>query len=525
MKSSTRTLLLVVAGVVLHGAAVFAEGPPRAEIQVMRAAAHRVSSPLGETIHFAPQLPAPAARALALRRPDVPGGNQRRGGGGGTFTDPALQTSYPSGFAATLLTSGDGISADGVVPPDANLAVGDTQVVEVVNTEFAVYDKSGALLLGPAHIHTLFTGLGGMCETDDGGDPIVFFDQIAHRWFISQLEYNGNFTSNLLCTAVSTSADATGSYVLYEWNFGSNLPDYPKIGVWPDAYYFSANLFWRGAIFLGADACALDRNAMVAGLPAIGVCFSSSQPSLLPASLDGSALPSPGEPGFYVGLGSSALNIYKFHVNFVTPGSSTFTGVSRSIEAYRQACGGGACVPQPATTTQLDTLGDRLMYRLSYRRFATYESLLVNHSVQIRSSSNQTGVRWYEIRNPNGSPVVYQQSTFAPDATRYRWMGSIAQDRQGNMLLGYSAGNATLFPSIGYSGRLATDPVNQLQTEFVYFFGNGSQTTYSRWGDYTSVAVDPVDDCTFWFAGEYLPATGVFNWHTRLESLKFPGCS
>jgi hypothetical protein len=491
----------------------------------MNAAAHRLSARLGDTVRFAPELPTPAARALALRKPDSPGGNGGgRGGGGGTFTDSALQTSYPSGFAPTLVRSIEGISADGTVPPDANLAVGSTQVVEVVNTEFAVYDKSGALLLGPAPIHTLFTGLGGMCETNDGGDPIVFFDQVAGRWFVSQLEYNNTFTTNLLCTAVSTSADATGTYVLYEWDFGSNLPDYPKIGVWPDAYYFSANLFYRGSIFQGADACALDRSAMVAGTDATGVCFSSSQASLLPASLDGSTLPDPGEPGFYVGLGSSALTIYKFHVDFVNINNSSFTSVSRPVAAYRQACGGGACVPQPSTTMQLDTLADRLMYRLSYRRFATYESLLVNHSVQIRSSSNQSGVRWYEIRNPNTSPVIYQQSTFAPDTTRYRWMGSVAQDKQGNMLLGYSAGNATLFPSIGYSGRLATDPINQLEAEGPYFVGSGSQTTYSRWGDYTSVAIDPVDDCTFWFAGEYLPATGVFNWHTLLESFKFPGC-
>jgi len=524
MKRSLRILPPVFVAAVLGAAAAFAEAPPRAEIRMMSAAAHRLSS-LGDAVHHGPVLPPEAARVIALRKPDTPGGGRGHGGGGGgTWTDPALQTSYQSAFAATLSKSVEGIGANGSIPPDANLAVGDTQVVEMVNTEFAVYDKSGTLQLGPVRIHTLFTGLGGMCETNDGGDPIVFFDQIAHRWFISQLEYNSNFTSNLVCTAVSTTADATGGYVLYEWDFGSNLPDYPKFGVWPDAYYFSANMFLQASLFLGAEACAFDRNAMINGLAAVAVCFNSGDASLLPASLDGSTLPNSGEPGFYLALESSGLNLYRFHVDFATPANSTLTGVSLATQSIHQACGGGSCVPQPGTATQLDTLADRLMYRLSYRRFATYESLLVNHSVQVRSSSNQAGVRWYEIRNPNGSPTLYQQSTFSPDSTRYRWMGSIAQDKQGNMLVGYSAANATLYPSIGYSGRLSTDPVNQLQNEFVSMFGTGSQAGYSRWGDYSSMAVDPVDDCTFWFVGEYLVATGSFNWHTRLESLKFPSC-
>jgi hypothetical protein len=296
--------------------------------------------------------------------------------------------------------------------------------------------------------------------------------------------------------------------------------------MWPDAYYLSANMFLRAAVFLGADACALDRNAMIAGQPATGVCFTTTtDASLLPATLDGSMLPPPGEPGFYLALASNGLSFYKFHVEFGTPGNSTFINTTLATQPVHEGCsGGGTCVPQPATTTQLDSLADRLMYRLSYRRFASYESLLVNHTVQVRSSSTQTGVRWYEIRDPNGTPVFYQQSSFSPDSTRYRWMGSMAQDKQGNMLLGYSAASASLSPSIGYSGRLAGDPVNQLQAEFVSFFGTGSQTSYSRWGDYSSVAIDPVDDCTFWFAGEYLVNSGSFNWHTRLESLKFPGC-
>jgi hypothetical protein len=458
-------------------------------------------------------------------KPDVPGGGAgtRPGGGGTTWTDPVLQTTYPSPFAASLLKSSEGIAWDGASPPDTNVAVGDTQVIEVVNIQYAVYDKTGTALTAPAPVHTIFTGLGGPCETSDGGDPIVLFDSQAHRWFISQLQYNSNFSSNLLCTAVSATSDATGAYYLYEWNFGSDLPDYPKIGVWPDAYYFSANMFWMGAFFLSADACAFDRNAMINFQDAAGQCFSVSSPSLLPASLDGATPPPAGAPGLFLRLnGSSGVTLSRFHVDFGNINNSTFTSVNLGVGAIHQACGGKTCVPQPGTSQQLDSLGDRLMYRLSYRNFGTYSSLLVNHSVQVRSSSNQAGVRWYEIRNPHGAATIAQQSTFSPDSAQYRWMGSIAQDKQGNMLLGYSASSASLFPSIGYAGRLTTDPVNQLSSEFLSTIGTGSQTL-SRWGDYSSMAVDPVDDCTFWYANEYLVTTGNA-WHTRLESLRFPGC-
>ena len=516
MKCSTIRLALAAAGISVTAATALADPPPRVDMRVIPS--RSVSAPGGAKINSSPLTPRTRVR------PDVPGGGAgSRPGGGGTWTDSVVQTQYPNPFAATVLTSSEGIGSDGVAPPDPNLAVGDTQVIEIVNTEYSVYDKAGTQLTAPVPIHTLFTGLGGMCETQDGGDPIVLFDQMAHRWFISQLEYNSNFSSNLLCTAVSTSADATGGYTLYEWDFGSDLPDYPKIGVWRDAYYFSANIFWMGALFLASDACAFDRNAMLNAQPAIGVCFSSSAPSLLPASVDGATPPPAGEPGFYLRLnGSSGVTLYRFHVDFVNTGNSTFAGVTLPVAAIHQACGGGTCVPQPGLTQQLDSLGDRLMFRLSYRNFGTYESLLVNHSVQIRSSSNQTGVRWYEIRNPHGAPTIAQQSTFAPDSSRYRWMGSIAQDKQGNMLLGYSVSSSTLFPSIGYSGRQAGEPLNQLESEFVSTFGTGSQTM-NRWGDYTSVAIDPADDCTFWYVNEYLLTTGS-SWHTRIESVKFPSC-
>jgi hypothetical protein len=215
-------------------------------------------------------------------------------------------------------------------------------------------------------------------------------------------------------------------------------------------------------------------------------------------------------------------------VDFATPANSTLTGPTNiSVAAFTAACnGGGACIPQPGTSQKLDSLADRLMYRLAYRNFGTHESLVVNHSVAVggRGQNKSVGVRWYELRNPNGAPAVFQQGTFSPDST-YRWMGSIAMDKVGNMALGYSASSSGLLPSIRYTGRLVTDPLGTMQTENTIKAGAGSQQrNLNRWGDYSSMAVDPVDGCTFWYTNEYLKANGTFNWSTQIASFKFPSC-
>ena len=181
---------------------------------------------------------------------------------------------------------------------------------------------------------------------------------------------------------------------------------------------------------------------------------------------------------------------------------------------------------QSSTKEKLDSLGDRLMYRLAYRNFGTYQTMVATHSVAVGTSRKNpfTGVRWYEVRNPGGTPTVYQQSTFSPDTT-YRWMPSIAMDKVGNMALGFSASSSSIHPAIRYTGRLATDALDTMGIENSILAGTGSQTTgLNRWGDYSSMAIDPVDDCTFWYANEYIASNGTFNWHTRLASFKFPSC-
>src|SRR5213078_1193330 len=197
-----------------------------------------------------------------------------------------------------------------------------------------------------------------------------------------------------------------------------------------------------------------------------------------------------------------------------------------AVNAFSPACGGGACIPQPGTREALDSLGDRLMYRLAYRNRGGVETLVVSHSVKVSGSkrSEVDGVRWYELRNPNGAPTVAQQATFSPDATS-RWMPSAAMDKAGNIAVGYSASSSTVHPAVRYAVRLAADPLNTLEAETSLIEGAGSQlTNLNRWGDYSAMTVDPVDDCTFWYTSEYQKANGTFNWSTRITSFKLPTC-
>jgi hypothetical protein len=413
------------------------------------------------------------------------------------------------------------------VPPDPNAAVGASQIVEVVNTGFAVFSKTGTTVYGPANTNTLFSGFGGPCQTTNDGDAVVRYDGLAGRWVLTQfanVQTSGPFYE---CVAVSTTSDATGTWNRYSYQY-SSFPDYPKLSVWPDAYYVTYNLFnAAGTAFLGAEACAMNRSAMLAGTTANQQCFttSTSYGGLLASDVAGSAPPS-GEPNLLVALGTTATTLayWKFHVDWTTTANTTFTGPSTlTVASYTTACGStGTCAPQSGTTQQLDSLSDRLMFPLAYRNFGDHESLVVNHAV---TAGSAVGVRWYELRLSGGNPTVYQQSTYAPDTT-YRWMGSIAMDKVGNAALGYSASSSTIHPQIRFTGRLAADTLGQMtQGEGTITSGAGSQTTYSRWGDYTSMAVDPVDGCTFWYTNEYEPANGNFNWKTHLASFQLPNCS
>jgi hypothetical protein len=414
-------------------------------------------------------------------------------------------------------------------PPDTTGAVGDTQYVQWVNESFAVFDKAtGAIVAGfPKRGNTLWAGFGGGCEKNNDGDPVVQYDKAASRWVLTQFSVtNPSLYGYLQCVAVSQTSDATGAYNRYSFSYGKTaFNDYPKLGVWPDGYYISYNIFNNGSTFAGSKVCALDRAKMLVGAAATQQCFQTSTAygSLVPTDLDGATKPSPGAPNVFAAFGANRLDIWKFHADFQTPANAWFTGpVPLSVAPFAEACAAGSCIPQPGTTQKLDSLADRLMYRLVYRNFGDHESWVVTHSVTAGSS---VGVRWYELTGLAGTPSVTQQGTYAPDGD-YRWMGSAAMDKNGDIAVGYSLSGPSRNPSVAYATRLPGDPTGTLGAETVARIGGGAQQTgLGRWGDYSTMTVDPVDDCTFWYSSEYLKANGTFNWSTWITSFRLPSCT
>ena len=453
-------------------------------------------------------------------------------------SDSALQT-----FAATAVSAPIGVNVLGlgagfpsfkvtVVAPDTNAAVGATQVVEVVKTSIQVFDKTtGASVGTPVALSTLVT-TGDNCQKGQLSDPIVLFDKTNGRWvitYIAATDLNKLIGPFLQCFAVSTTNDATGTYFIYSFDVSTlgGMNDYDKMGIWPDAYYMSYNEFDLTDKFLGATPCAFQSSVMIAGRAGpLLICFAPilTEDSLLPADVDGATPPSLGEPEFFIGTIDSreSFHVSQFHVDFVTPANSTFTGPANvKVSPFREACGGGVCVEQPSGGTLLDSLGDRLMYRAAYRNFGTHESVVLSHSVQAAES---TGIRWYELRSPAASPFIFQQGTFAPNEL-FRWMPSIAMDHDGDIAVGYSVSGRRVFPSVRYTGRKSMQPKGQMSAEAAIVKGAGVK--FSRdtgWGDYSSMSIDPIDDCTFWYAQEYILTSGKFHWSTRLASFKFPEC-
>jgi hypothetical protein len=522
-------LVALLAFAVYPGASALAQGPNSSNITVV-ASYHNDTSPPLRDLRSLP-VP-PSLEREANENPEVPNNHI-------DSPDPVIQNSSASSLGPMApnmpspILNFDGIFYPGgtcfCAPPDTNGAVGLTQYVQIVNEAYQVFEKrTGTPLLPPLPISSIWTGFGGVCESAGRGDPIALYDHLADRWIISQFAGPGVTDE---CVAVSTTSDATGTYNRYGFHLGSSFFDYPKLSVWPDAYYMSMNVFQGG--YVGPQPFALDRSKMLAGLPATFISttgpLGAAVSPFLPADLEGSTLPPAGAPNTFVGFPGQATpqySIYRFHVDFATPANSTFSADSSPPPAapFTALCF-RACVPQKNTTSLLDGLGDRLMFRLAYRNFGDHESLVGNYSV---SANGAAGVRWFELRNVTSGPVtVFQESTYQPDST-WRWMGSAAMDKQGNLAIGFSASDNTIFPQLRYAGRLASDPLNQLsQGEAHLFDGAGSQTFY-RWGDYSSLTVDPVDDSTFWYTSEYYPCppntpscTSSFNWRTRIGSFKF----
>ena len=492
-----------------------------------------------------PTVSHPEASAVSPRLSDLPDSNHSKGeaekethphhqlpphGSAGSNygdRDDTLQTTIHRHLDVDQPPSFPGVGTNGYIPPDPNIAVGPTRIVQVVNVEIGVFDKTnGAMLAGyPKTLSSLWAPLGGSCATQNAGDPIAQYDAAADRWLITQL---GSLVAPYSqCIAVSQTNDPTGAYNLYSYSFGSDLNDYAKFGVWPDAtnnaYLSTANLFAFGFNFVGAALCAYDRAAMLSGSASpVAICYAiSNDGGFLPSDLDGSTLPPVNSPGYFLNFETlSSLRLYKLSPNFANPNSSTLSApIDIAVNPFNMACGGGTCIQQPGTSQQLDSLGDRLMYRLAYRNLGNHEAIVVNHSV---TNGSSVGVRWYELRGPfaSGTPTVYQQGTFAPD-TDYRWMGSMAMDKNGDIAMGYSTSSASTFPTIRFTGRTpdtTTYPLNTMAPETTMEVGGGSQTGYTRWGDYTALRIDPSDDTTFWYTNEYYPSTSSGSWTTFIGS-------
>ena len=560
---SLANLALLLAVLAAYPAAATGQGPGALQTVVGRAANFAVSPPLRS---LPPPVvgPQPAGstrfRTLAVRylHPEAQVKSGLR------EVDPVVQGALLAPHLAAPAIPAPASTFDGisdannvsrlgfaVFPPDTNGDVGRNHYVQFVNLLLQIFDKNTGTALLPAalKLSSLFAGLGGPCAAMDDGDTIALYDALADRWLLSELSEAGPPFHE--CVALSQTGDPTGAYFVYDFVMPKNhFNDYPKFGVWPDAYYMTDNQFTSlTGPMVGAGAFAFNRAKLLAGDPSAEFIyfdlelFDPTIAGVLPADFDGPPPPL-GSPGYFAyftatefGDPKDALRLFEFHADFSNPSNSRFVERPESPIATASFdptfnCGssGLSCIPQPppaSASANLDVLSDRLMYRLQYRNFGAYESLVTNHTVDVNGAGH-AGVRYYELRRtlPAGSFFINEQASFAPDAN-HRWMGSAAMDRQGNLAVGYSVSSSTTFPSIRYAGRSAADPSGGLfQGEATLQAGSGSQTSSGdRWGDYSMLAVDPVDDCTFWYTNEYYATSSPRGWRTRIGTFRFPACT
>lgn len=446
--------------------------------------------------------------------------------------------------AAKMLAAFDGLGAGfegpqgpaaGRNPSDNSLAVGPNHIVQIVNSRMAVFDKQGKVLYGAAATNTIFKGFGGTCEARNNGDAVVRYDQLAGRWLyvmpiFSRIQDRPEEPFSM-CYAVSTGADPMGPYYRYEFR-RKLFPDYPRPAVWPDGYYNPSS---TGDTVIQKHACVADRAKMLKGAAATEQCVIIDNVNFLNNSdIDGKGVPPAGAPNIMMAAGGTQLHdvfeddgiyVWKFHVDWANPKNTKVSdAVKVPVAPYHYLCNGqlSNCVPQPDTTRRLDAQGDKIMQRLVYRNIGGRESIVAVHS--INSSTGGGGVRWYEFRlDEKREPRLFQQGTYAPDGL-FRWMGSPGMDRQGGIGIGYSFGGGANFAGQRFAARTADDPPGVLALhETVLAEGEAPQTSGNRWEDYTTTAMDPSDDCTFWYVGDYVKK-GAASYSTRIGSFRLPGC-
>jgi hypothetical protein len=517
-----------------------AQLPPGWIMTTGTAHSHSVSIPLSQMTPC-PAMIGPVTPALKKKQPN-----------GNSLSDPIVN--FDGLHVGELF--GDDCSIGGFASDDSG-AVGFNHYVQTVNTAMVVYDKSGNVLAGPISGETFWANQPDCGGNQNWSDAVVRFDRYANRWIVSRP--GGLPNGNDLCVAVSKTSDPTGPYDQYAFEVNNTtnglsnfFNDYPKIAVFSDAYYATAdpNKIFSG---LGNTISAFERSAMLAGdaepqFVTFFVPAPQNPPSvtththMLAADLEGIRLPLRGTPEYIVqvqdsnlGFPADRLQLYEFHVDWDSPTSSTLVPTQSLVpEPFNSnACVDQACIEQPEVFTLLDSLSyGYMMQRLTYRNFGPRQSLLLNHTVAANGdpSQNHAGIRWYELRmttrGRTRSPwQIYQQGTYAPDAND-RWLGSIAMDNRGNIVLGFNVSGSSVFPSIHYAGRRPTDPLGTLPLgELTLIDGGGIQHDDIFFGDYSQMTIDPSDDCTFWYTGTYYPTTSTPNdWHTRIGSFRFTNC-
>jgi len=432
-----------------------------------------------------------------------------------------------TGFAGLNLSSwGSGW------PPDPTGDVGLDHYVQAVNTTIGIFSKSTGALVSATTFDSFFggTGITGTpCDNDNNGDPIVLFDRYAQRWFILDFAWAPSQTDgSFFSIAVSQTADPTGAWWQYALRADTTLlADYPKAGIWQDGIYLTANMFTFSNVFQKAKIWALKTPEIYSGTLTVQAVTDTAWEawSILPANARSQVPPAAGEAQYLFAFDaddwggvSDALAYWRFAVDWIVPANTVWAGPTRVPVASFYLS--GATIPQPNTSTKLDPLDSRLMFPAPYMNYLTHQAVFLCHTVSFGGLQCK---RWYEVRLASGSCSVFQQGTYAP-GSYHRWMGSIAADRYNGVALGYSAGASTLPPSIHYAGRISFDPAGSLsQGEAVLMPGAGSQTSgIDRWGDYSTLSLDPVDDVTFWYTNEYYTAIGT-DWQTRIGAFRLPG--
>ncbi len=434
-------------------------------------------------------------------------------------------------------------------PPDPNGDVGPNNYIQTVNTSIGVYRKSDGFQQAAFTFNTFMSQghFGNLCDTNNFGDPVVLYDTFEDRWMISDFAFLTDISGNVLapsfqCFAVSMTGDpVAGGWNFYSIQITDALNDYPKFGVWPDGFYMSANMFTFGAgsSFKTARAWAFNKAQMYAGSPTVKVVtfdIAGGDFAVMPSNARlQTGTPPPGRPNLFISTEEflNALTVYKFHVDWNSISQSTFTGPDTPSTATSWPNAAVANAAQPGTAMLLDVLQIRAMVQNQYTNIGGVESLWIPHTVRRGNTTGFAAPRWYQANVTGGTVAgtLVQATTWDPDGANVinRFMPSLAIDRVGNMAMGYSTSSGTVFPSIMYAGRLATDPINTFsQTEQTFFTGTASQTGINRWGDYSAMTLDP-DGCTFWYTSEYAnPADQTFNhrWLTKFGSIPaFSGCT